>query len=65
MTARLDYAKAAPEVHRAMVGVERALYSAFEPKLLHMIKLRASQINGCAFCNDMHWKDARAAGESE
>src|SRR5258708_20442636 len=34
-------------------------------KLLHMIKLRASQINGCAYCIDMHWKDARAAGETE
>lgn len=65
MTARLDYPKAAPEVYRAMLGVEKALHSAFEPKFLHMIKLRASQINGCAFCIDMHWKDARAAGESE
>ena len=36
-----------------------------EHRLLHLLKLRASQINGCAFCIDMHWKDARAAGESE
>src|SRR6185369_2629864 len=39
--------------------------SGLEPNLLHMVKLRASQINGCAYCIDMHWKDARAAGETE
>lgn len=65
MTARLDYPKAAPEIFRAMLGVEKALHTILDAKLLHMVKLRASQINGCAFCIDMHWKDARAAGESE
>jgi AhpD family alkylhydroperoxidase len=39
--------------------------SGLEKQLLHLIKLRASQINGCAYCIDMHWKDARALGESE
>jgi AhpD family alkylhydroperoxidase len=39
--------------------------SGLDKRLLHMVKLRASQINGCAYCIDMHWKDARATGESE
>lgn len=65
MTQRLDYAKAAPELFKAMMGVETALHTALDPKLLHMVKLRASQMNGCAFCIDMHWKDARAGGEAE
>jgi len=38
---------------------------AIEPTLVHLVKLRASQLNGCAYCLDMHWKDLRAAGESE
>ena len=63
---RLEYAKFAPEVIRSLYAIERYLHdSGLDSKLLHMIKLRASQINGCAFCIDMHWKDARAAGESE
>ncbi|MBS0192214.1 MAG: carboxymuconolactone decarboxylase family protein [Phycisphaerales bacterium] len=66
MTQRMDYARAAPEIFRGMLGVEKALHSGgIEPRLLHMIKLRASQINGCAYCMDMHWKDAKAAGETE
>lgn len=48
-----------------MLGVEKALHTMLDAKLLHMVKLRASQINGCAYCIDMHWQDARAAGESE
>jgi AhpD family alkylhydroperoxidase len=56
----------APEAYRAMAGLEGYLKrSGLEPNLLHMIKLRASQINGCAYCIDMHWKDARAVGETE
>lgn len=39
--------------------------SGLEPPLLELVKMRASQVNGCAYCLDMHWKDARAAGESE
>ena len=51
---------------RAMYGLEKYLAeSSVEPPLRELIKLRASQINGCAYCIDMHWKDARAAGESE
>src|SRR3954470_506666 len=56
----------APEAYRAMSGLEGYLKrSGLAPNLLHMVKLRASQINGCAYCIDMHWKDARAGGETE
>jgi AhpD family alkylhydroperoxidase len=55
-----------PEPYRALAGVEAYLRkSGLEAKLLHMLKLRASEINGCAYCIDMHWKDAKAAGVSE
>lgn len=60
---RFDYMKVAPGAYHAMIGLERYLReSGFEPSLLHLIRLRASQINGCAYCIDMHWKDAKAAG---
>ncbi len=66
MDARIDWAKASPGAYRAMVGLEMHLaQGAIEKPLLELVKLRASQINGCAFCIDMHWKDARAAGETE
>ena len=66
MTPRLDYRKFAKEPLKAMLDMEAYLAQCgLDAKLLHMIKLRASQINGCAFCIDMHWKDARAAGETE
>jgi AhpD family alkylhydroperoxidase len=66
MEERIKYAKVAPEGYRAIYGLERYVReSGLEPSLLELIKLRASQINGCAFCIDMHWKDARARGESE
>jgi AhpD family alkylhydroperoxidase len=64
--ARLEYAKYAHEPLRSFYAIERCLHdSGIDIKLLHMLKLRASQINGCAYCMDMHWKDARAAGETE
>ena len=66
METRLDYPKAAPALYQAMLGVEKALAAASLPKaLMHLVKLRASQINGCVFCIDMHAHDARAAGETE
>jgi len=66
MTARLDYRKFSKEPLKAMLDLESYLAQCgLDPKLLHMIKLRASQINGCAYCIDMHWKDARAGGEAE
>ena len=56
----------APEAYRALSGLESYLKkSGLEHGLLHLVKLRASQVNGCAYCIDMHWKDARAAGETE
>lgn len=66
MKPRMEYWKAAPGGYKAMMAVEAYLRdSGLEKTLLHMVKLRASQINGCAYCIDMHWKDARAAGENE
>jgi AhpD family alkylhydroperoxidase len=66
MKPRLNTGAVSPAAYRAMYGLEKYLHeTGLDPKLLHMLKLRASQINGCAFCIDMHWKDARAAGETE
>lgn len=65
MSQRLNYMHASPEGFKAMMALETHCKAAVEPMLLHLVKLRASQINGCAFCIDMHWKDARAAGETE
>jgi AhpD family alkylhydroperoxidase len=60
---RLSLTEHAPRQHAAMSRLERSIE--LERGLHDLVSLRASQINGCAFCLDMHWKDARAAGESE
>jgi AhpD family alkylhydroperoxidase len=66
MAARLEYAKSSPEGSRAVYALEMFVKnSGLDHSLLQLIKLRSSQINGCAFCVDMHWKDARAEGETE
>ena len=66
MKPRLDYARVAPGVYDAMDGLDQYLSRCgLEESLLHLVRLRASQINGCAYCVDMHWKDLRAIGESE
>ena len=66
MKPRLNYAKVAPGVYDAMDALDRYLASCgLEESLLHLVRLRASQINGCAYCLDMHWKDLRAIGEGE
>ncbi|WP_043830540.1 carboxymuconolactone decarboxylase family protein [Muricoccus aerilatus] len=66
MTPRLDYFAAAPRLMQAMVNLEKAVASSgLEHGLIELVKTRASQINGCAFCIDMHTRDARKAGESE
>jgi AhpD family alkylhydroperoxidase len=66
MQFRFDGAKVAPGGYHAMLGLETYLHqSGLELPLLYLIKLRASQINGCAYCIDMHWKDLRAIGENE
>jgi len=63
---RLDIAAISPAAYRGMQGLEQFIReSSLEPKLVHLLKMRASQINGCAYCLDMHSKDARAEGESE
>ena len=66
MNARIDYRKASPDAYQAMRGLEAAVHRArLEHALLELVKMRVSQINGCAYCLDMHSKDARAAGETE
>ena len=66
MRPRLRYGKVAPGVRDAMLGLEKYVDSTgIEPGLLNLIKNRASQINGCAWCLDMHAKDAREDGETE
>ena len=63
---RLDWYKIYPEGLKAMMGLQQVVdHSKLEHKLLELIKIRASQINGCAYCLDMHTKDALAIGESE
>ena len=66
MTERMSLEKAAPGALKAMLGLHAYLHrSGLEHALMHIIDLRASQMNGCAYCVDMHWKDARLAGVSE
>lgn len=63
---RIEYAAVAPGALRAVYGLEQYVkQSGLEHELLELVKLRASYMNGCAYCVDMHTKDARAAGESE
>jgi len=66
MQARIDYYKVSSGGYKALLGLDHYLASSsLEKNLLHLIKLRVSQVNGCAFCLDMHWKDLQAEGESE
>jgi len=66
MKERLNYSKVAPEALNAMLALEKYVHgSVLERPLYELVKTRASQINGCAFCLDMHTKDARKAGETE
>ncbi len=66
MKQRIDFPKASPQGFRAMLGLQGYVNdSGLEHSLLELVKMRASQINGCAYCLDMHSKDARAAGETE
>jgi len=63
---RFDIERDARELYRAQLGLDRAVSeSALDPALSELVRLRASQINGCAYCVDMHTRDALAAGESE
>src|SRR4030095_3452932 len=66
MEPRLNYLKVAPETMKAAIALETHLAkSGLEPSLYHLVKTRASQINGCAFRIHMHTRDARAHGETE
>ncbi|MFI1013716.1 carboxymuconolactone decarboxylase family protein [Streptomyces sp. NPDC020965] len=62
--ARLRWAELAPDVYQAMVKLDAAARRGVDPVILELVKIRASQINRCALCLDMHSKDALAAGES-
>jgi AhpD family alkylhydroperoxidase len=67
MESRIDFKKYySSGLGKAMLGLQKEVDgSGLEPALVELLKLRASQINGCAYCIDMHWKDARARGETE
>lgn len=66
MEPRIDREKLPREIYRALFEVQRAVNSSgLEPGLLQLVEMRASQINGCAYCIDMHSKDLRAGGETE
>ena len=66
MKARIDVMHVSPGIIHAMLGLERQVQKAgLDSKLLDLVRMRASQINGCAYCLDMHSKDARANGETE
>jgi AhpD family alkylhydroperoxidase len=66
MQPRIDYTKYAPEALKAMLALEKYISECgLDHKLIHLMKMRASQINGCAYCIDMHSIDARALGETE
>jgi AhpD family alkylhydroperoxidase len=66
MTQRMNYTQAYPDGFKAIYGLQQYVENCgLEHPLLELVKMRASQINGCAYCLDMHSKDARAAGETE
>jgi AhpD family alkylhydroperoxidase len=66
MQQRFNYSKAAPGVYEAMNSLDQYLQGCgLERRLVFLVQLRASQLNGCAYCIDMHWKDLRAVGENE
>ncbi|WP_109127461.1 carboxymuconolactone decarboxylase family protein [Dyella sp. C11] len=64
MSQRIDFYQASPEAIKAMIGLEKQIArSTLEPPLIELVRLRASQINGCAYCVDTHSSDARKHGE--
>lgn len=66
MNERADYKEASPGVMQAMLELEKSARRLFTDKsLYHLVKVRASQLNGCAYCLDMHTREARKAGETE
>ena len=66
MQKRLEYAKACPEAFKAMLGLSQAVEkTSLPPQLIYLVDYRVSQLNGCAYCLDMHSKDLRTLGEAE
>ncbi|MEI5098970.1 carboxymuconolactone decarboxylase family protein [Streptomyces sp. PmtG] len=64
-TPRLNFAQVAPKVFKAVIGLDAAARDGLDPALVELIQIRASHLNGCAYCLHMHTNDARKAGESE
>jgi AhpD family alkylhydroperoxidase len=64
-TPRVNYAKTAPDMYRAMLAFSKSTAEGLDPVIAELVKIRASQINHCAFCLDMHTTDARKAGERD
>jgi AhpD family alkylhydroperoxidase len=65
MKPRIDLSHIPPAAYKAVLGLEQYVRGNVDGTIVHLVKIRASQINGCAYCIDMHTKDARAAGETE
>jgi AhpD family alkylhydroperoxidase len=62
---RINFAKTAPKAFKALIGFDAAAREGLDPALVELVQIRASQLNGCAYCLHMHTSDARKAGESE
>ncbi|MFI6848362.1 carboxymuconolactone decarboxylase family protein [Kitasatospora sp. NPDC050467] len=62
---RIDFATAAPKAFKALIGFDAAAREGLDPALVELVQIRASQLNGCAYCLHLHTSDARKAGESE
>ncbi|MET9426393.1 MULTISPECIES: carboxymuconolactone decarboxylase family protein [unclassified Streptomyces] len=62
---RINFAKAAPQAFKALIGFDAAARQGLDPALVELVQIRSSQLNGCAYCLHMHTTDARKAGESE
>ncbi|WP_035794095.1 carboxymuconolactone decarboxylase family protein [Kitasatospora mediocidica] len=63
--ARVDFAQTAPKAYRALLGLDAAAREGLDPALAELVRIRASQLNGCAYCLHLHTSDARKAGESD
>ncbi|WP_406291272.1 carboxymuconolactone decarboxylase family protein [Embleya sp. NBC_00896] len=61
---RVNFAQAAPKAFKALIGFDAAAREGLDPALVELVQIRASQLNGCAYCLHMHWSDAHTAGES-
>ncbi|MGW1992414.1 carboxymuconolactone decarboxylase family protein [Embleya sp. NPDC001921] len=64
-TVRVDFARAAPKAFKALIGFDAAAREGLDPALVELVQIRASQLNGCAYCLHMHWTEARNAGAND